>query len=117
MSRAIPDDDDVAYSKVTGLREDAREALVTLKPELRKRITRAAQSRPRPDGLLHDPLEHDPASGRFLREAAAKAARVVTSRGTGRCHLVWAEQARILWKDHRIRWYSLAKMNPFVCID
>jgi hypothetical protein len=118
MSRAISDVDVFAYSKATGMSvEGAREALLALKPELRKRVIRAAQARPHRDGFLHDPLENDPKTQQLVRRAAAKAARVVTSRDLGSCHAVWAEQARILWKEHRIRWYSPAKMNPFVCFD
>jgi hypothetical protein len=118
MSKAISDADVFAYSKAIGMSvEGAREALLALKPELRKRVIRAAQAKPHRDGLLHDPLENDPKTQQLVRNAASKAARIVTYRGLGRCHAVWAEQARILWKQHRIRWYSPAKMNPFVCID
>jgi hypothetical protein len=118
MSRVISDEDVIAYSKATGFpAKDAREVLVTLKPALRKRVLRAARSKPRRDGLLHDPVEDEPGMRKLVRQAAAKAGRVVTYRGMGRCHAVWEEQARILWKEHRIRWYSPAKMSPFVCID
>src|ERR1035437_7037189 len=107
MSREISDADVMAYCKATGFpAKDAREILVTLKPELRKRILHAAQSKPRRDGLLRDPLEDDLATRKLVRQAAAEAERAVTYEGLGRCHLVWEEQARILWKRHGIRWYS-----------
>jgi|SRR5664279_656143 hypothetical protein len=118
MSRVISDNDASAYSKATGLPDkDAREVLMTLKPELRKRVLLAARSKARRDDLLHDPLEDDPTTRTLVRQAAAKADRAVTDQGLGRCHSVWKEQARILWKDHKIRWYSPAEMNPFVLFD
>ena len=118
MSREISDADVMAYSKATGYPvSEAKEVLASMKPELRKRILHAAQSKPRRDGLLRDPLEDDLATRKLVRQAAAEAQRAVTYEDLGRCHLVWEEQARILWKRHGIRWYSPAKMNHFVLFD
>ena len=118
MSRVNSDEDVIAYSKATGFPvKDAREVLVTLKPALRKRVLRAARSEPRRDGLLHDPVEDEPGMRKLVRQAAARAERAVTDQGLGRCHFVWEEQARILWREHKIRWYSPAEMNLGVCFD
>src|SRR5664280_1141258 len=118
MSRVISDADVMAYSKATGCPvSEAKEVLASMKPELRKRILRAARSRSRDRGLLRDPVEDDPSTRKLVRQAAAKADRAVTDQGLGRCHSVWEEQARILWEEHKIRWYSPAEMNRHVLFD
>ena len=115
----FPADDDVtAYRKATGFDlESAREVLVKMKPELRKRVLRAARSQSGGEGQLRDPVEDDPSTREFVRQAAAEADRLVTDQGLGRCHSVWERQARILWREHKIRWYSPAEMNPLDLFD
>lgn len=116
--RVITDDDVHAYGKATGgSPEDARYILVRMKPRLRERVLRAARSKPHRGGLLRDPVEVDPSTRKLVRHAAAKANRAVPFTGLGTCHSIWEEQARILWKEHKIRWYSPAEMNPGVEFD
>ena len=119
MARRVITDDDVnAYCKATGgPPEYARLVLVQMKPGLLERVLRAALSRSRRRGLLRDPVEDDPSTRKLVRQAAAEANRVVPFTGLGTCHSVWHQQARILWKEHKIRWYSPAEMNPGVEFD
>ena len=118
MSRAVSRENVITYHERTGLGlEDAREALAMMKPELRGRVLLAARSRRHGDGLLRDPVEDHPQTRQLVRKAASDADSTVTDQGLGRCHSVWREQARILWKRHKIRWYSPAEMNPSVCFD
>ena len=118
VKRLITDDDVNAYCKAAGgSPEYARYVLAQMKPGLRERVLRAARSRSRGRGLLRDPIEVDPSTRKLVRQAAAEANRVVPFTGLGTCHSVWHQQARILWKEHKIRWYSPAEMNPAVEFD
>jgi hypothetical protein len=121
MSRGISDTEVMAYCKATGCQlEFAREVLMKMKPALRERVLRSARSRAGGGGFMRDGsflVEDGPRARKLVYQAAAKANRVVTDQGLGRCHAVWEEQKRILWKDHKIRWYSPTEMNPFLCVD
>ena len=54
---------------------------------------------------------------RKIRQAAKKAEKLVPEVGMGRCHAIWEAQARILWEEHDIKWFSPAEMNPGVMFD
>ena len=66
---------------------------------------------------LRDPYEDDPVWAEKVREAQRAAGTEVKAEGMGRCHLIWERQAEILWKTYQIRWYSPAKMNPWISFD
>ncbi len=85
-------------------------------PKLRKRILLAVQTQDLDDGL-RDPIELDEIFGPLVVAATAKAEQNVEYKGMGACHMIWAEQAKILKEEHGIDWYSPAEMNPFSLYD
>lgn len=87
-----------AYHKATGCPVlKAKEELLSMKPELRSRVLRAALEQPGEWRWLRDPIENDPAT-RELVGLAARAAEmlVIETAGRGRGHRIWFEQKRIL---------------------
>lgn len=107
-----------AYHKATGSPLlKAKLELLSMEPELRSRVFKAALGQSRKAGRLHDPLEDDPGT-RILIQAAAKAAELLVGPavGRGRCHRIWAEQTRIL-AAQGITWFSPTAMNPWSVYD
>ena len=111
-------DDLIAFHKATGCPlSEARRELMRMETELRERILIAVRSDRSSDFGLSDPIEQDPVIRRKVRQAGAKAEELVSDKGLGRCHAVWARQAQILWDQDGIRWYSPAQMNPLTDFD
>jgi hypothetical protein len=106
------------YHKATGCPVvKAKAELLSMEPELRSRVIKAARGQ-RPEwGGLRDPIENDPAT-RDLVSAAAKAAEMLLGETSGRGlgHRIWFEQKRIL-AAKGITWFSPADMNPGIVFD
>ena len=120
MPDAPSSDDVIAYHRgLAWTLDDARRELMQMKRELRERVVLAARTARPGTSHLTDPIERNPATRRMVREAREKAEELAEAEGLtmGRCHFVWATQARILWDEHGIRWYSPAHMNPSTCFD
>ena len=84
------------------------------------------------EGLLHDPIEDEPAHTQQFADARKKAEEafrtrmeernaeyvrrgldhLVTERPLGGCHFVWKEMKRVLLEQHGIEWFTPAEMNP-----
>lgn len=97
----------------------SKEVLSEMEPVLRERVLQAITLQRR-RGLLVDPIEQDPLTATKIQEAAAEAGRIADQSGiagTGRCHLVWSLQTKILAERHGIQWFSPHRMNPDVCFD
>lgn len=83
----------LAYHKATGCPVvNSKAVLLSMEPESRSRVFRAALGQPSKSGWLRDPIENDPAT----RELAGIAARAAVGLGRGHCHRFWFEQKRIL---------------------
>jgi hypothetical protein len=69
---------------------------------------------------LVDPTERDPLIATRVRDAHAEAEGEAGQSGVtgrGRCHFVWALQAKILADRHGITWFSPKQMNPDIFFD
>ena len=117
MAVKITPDELVDYCRATGCTMPiARSILEEMQPKMRNRVLLAVQTQNPEDGL-RDPIELDEIFGPLVEAAAAKAEQNVEYRDMGACHMIWAEQARILKEEHGIDWYSPAEMNPFSLYD
>ena len=95
----------------------AKAELLSMEPELRSRVFRAALRQPDEWGGLRDPIENEPATGELVG-AAARAAEMLVSEtaGRGRGQRIWFEQKRIL-AAQGITWFSPPDMNPWTVFD
>ena len=108
MAIKITPDELVDYCRATGCtRPIARSILEEMQPKLRNRVLLVVETQNPEDGL-RDPIELDEIFGPLVEAAAAKTEQNVEYRDMGACHMIWAEQARILKVEHGIDWYSLA---------
>lgn len=107
-----------AYHKATGCPVmKAKAELLSMEPELRSRVFKAALGQPSEWGGLRDPIEADPATRELVSVAARAAERLVGETvGRGRSHRIWFEQKRIL-AAQGITWFSPADMNPGIAFD
>lgn len=107
-----------AYHKATGCPVmKAKAELLSMEPELRSRLFRAALGQPNEWNWLRDPIENDPATHELVRVAAKAAEELVGETiGRGRGHRIWFEQKRIL-AAQGITWFSPADMNPRIVFD
>lgn len=106
------------YHKATGCPVmKAKAELLSMEPELRSRVFKAALNQPGQFGGLHDPIEDDPATCELIRAAAREAESLICQTiGRGRCHRIWLEQERIL-AAKGITWFSPVVMNPWTMFD
>lgn len=107
-----------AYHKATGCPViKAKAELLSMEPELRSRVFKAALGQPSEWGGLRDPIEADPATRDLVGVAAREAERLVGKTvGRGRGHRIWFEQKRILAAQGITR-FSPADMNPRIVFD
>ena len=88
--------------------------------QLRACIIKAALTQP-VDSELIDPIEGEPLLAPVFAQAYAQAKVAISAAGVpmklGICHLLWAEQARILRDRFGIVWYSPSAMNPDKLFD
>lgn len=88
--------------------------------QLRACIIKAALTQP-VDSELIDPIESEPLLEPVFAQAYAQARAAISAAGVptrlGICHLLWAEQARILSDQFGIVWYSPSAMNPYKLFD
>lgn len=118
MHTTITADDLLAYHKATRCPlSDARRELLSMEPGLRARVLIASRTHDAKRMGLIDPIEQDPIIQQRVHEAGSRAALLVGGLGLGACHMIWAEQARILQEEYGITWYSPAKMNPGTRFD
>ena len=96
---------------------NARRLLDEMDSGLRKRLLFALQNQIFDGEFLSDPIERDPIFRGLIEEAAVRAESNVKYEGRGLCHIIWAEQARILKEENGIDWYSPAEMNPWIMFD
>jgi hypothetical protein len=107
------------YHKATGCPiAQAATTLEAMQPELRRRVLAAATSQV---GILHDPIEDEPAHSATVAAALVEAEEIIQKNGIagrrGACHTLWSEQARILRERHGLVWHSRREMNPDVVFD
>lgn len=115
----ISEQDIAMYQKATGCDESmARQVMKMMRPVLRERALLASSNQ---NGFLHDPIEDDPSCREAFAIARAEAEKIAAAQGVhghmGGCHVLWAEQARILHEQFGITWFSLQDMNPHICFD
>ncbi|MDQ1925105.1 hypothetical protein [Massilia pseudoviolaceinigra] len=106
------------YHKATGCPVmKVKAELLSMEPELRSRVFKAALTQPREWGGLRDPIENDPATRELVGAAAREAETLVgATAGRGRCHRIWIEQKRVLALQG-ISWFSPVEMNPWTVFD
>jgi hypothetical protein len=114
---------------------EARLFLAGRPAELCERIVTAKERQK--DGILHDPIEDEPAFAQQFADAKKKAEETfrawVASRNAeyrnqgltallsehprGGCHFVWREMKKVLQDQHGIKWFTPAEMNPGTKFD
>lgn len=120
MSSLITPDDLLTYHKATGIPISAiRGILERLKPEILERVMIAARTETSGKILfLTDPIEQDPTIKKLVEQAGRQAELSLNLSGVlGACHVIWAEQAKILKEAHGITWFSPSQMNPDILMD
>lgn len=71
---------------------------------------------------LTDPIEEDPEIGPTVRRVLNEMTEVMRreadgQRQLGLCHRVWTLTKDRLLREHDMKWYSPAEMNPGSCLD
>jgi len=118
MQLAISAEDIINFCRATDIEiKFARAILTKIEQNLCKKILLAAKNNSLEDGFLKDPIELDPELGSLVQEARKKAESLYPQDEIGSCHVIWQEQARILFEDYGIEWKSPAEMNPWVLMD
>jgi hypothetical protein len=113
-----------------------KQHLESLSPTDRRRYLTAVESQP--SGILHDPIEDDPAVRPLFLAICDQAKRDVEAwhrqhivefeetspavadlfrSGRGLCHRIWDQTKSLLKARHGIDWLSPREMNPGIVFD